>query len=120
MIERLKELVNKNDRLVQKGNRIDEVVLVGVGSETYRVTIRRGAIDSVEKGPFVMPSYTFGIFAPKEEWELFWSPTPPPGSHDLFALLKRRKLRLEGDLHCFMANLFYFKEVFASLRAREV
>jgi hypothetical protein len=28
-------------------------------------------------------------------------------------------LRVEGDLHPFMANLLYFKEVLASLRSAE-
>ena len=32
------------------------------------------------------------------------------------ALVKRRALRVEGDLHPFMANLLYFKDVMAALR----
>ena len=33
------------------------------------------------------------------------------------ALIKRRVLRAEGDLQIFMANLRYFKEALAKLRA---
>lgn len=120
MLDRLNKLVNEDARLVQKGRFVSVVMMVGVGPDLYRVTIDRGQVADVERGPFVMPSYTFGLHAPHEDWERFWSATPPPGWHDLFALLKRRKLRLEGDLHTFMANLFYFKGVMASLRAREV
>ena len=57
--------------------------------------------------------------ASQETWSQFWLPVPPPGSHDLFALIKRRALRVEGNLHPFMANLFYFKGVMAKLRTSE-
>jgi hypothetical protein len=72
---------------------------------------------SVVRGPFVMPSSSFALRAPEEEWQKFWSPRPPPGSNDLMALIKRRVLRAEGDLQIFMANLRYFKEALAKLRA---
>ena len=40
-------------------------------------------------------------------------PMPRPGWHDLLALTKRGEAALEGDLHPFMANLQYFKDVLA-------
>ena len=43
---------------------------------------------------------------------------PPPGFHDLIAMLKMRALRIEGDQHPFMANLRYFKDLLALPRAR--
>src|ERR1035438_7742058 len=48
---------------------------------------------------------TRSLRAPEEEWTKFWSRRPPPGSNDLMALIKRRVLKAEGDLHVFMANL---------------
>ena len=75
---------------------------------------------SVARGPFVMPSSSFALRAPEEEWRKFWSRRPPPGSNDVMALIKRRVLRAEGDLHIFMANLRYFKEALAKLRAENV
>ena len=41
----------------------------------------------------------------------------PPGSNDLLALVRRRALKTEGNLQIFMANLRYFKEALAKLRA---
>ena len=38
------------------------------------------------------------------------------GNHDLFALIRFKRLSVEGDMHPFMSNLFYFKGVLASLR----
>ena len=90
--------------------------LLEAGDDAFRVRIVDGRVASVERGPFVMPSAAFRLSAPAEDWALFLRPVPPPGSHDLFALLKRDALRLEGDLHPFMSNLMYFKRLLASLR----
>jgi hypothetical protein len=55
--------------------------------------------------------------ASEEEWSAFWCAKPQPGHHDLMALIKRRTLKVEGNLHIFMANLRYFKEALVKLRA---
>ena len=47
------------------------------------------------------------------------SPHPPPGFTDIFALQRKKLLRMEGNLQPLMANLLYFKDVLASLRGRE-
>jgi hypothetical protein len=117
-MEKLAALVNADERLVQRGRYVDTRFLVEVGDTAWLIAIRSGRIAAVERGPFVMPSWVFALRAPREAWERFWQPQPPPGWHDLFALLKRRALRIEGDLHPFMANLLYFKDVLASLRPR--
>ncbi len=118
-MERLAELVNADDRLVWKGRFIDTSFLLEIGETAYLIKVAEGRIASVRRGPFVMPSWDFALRASRETWERFWLPLPPPGWHDLFALVKRRALTIEGDLHPFMANLLYFKEVMASLRPRE-
>ena len=90
--------------------------LLEAGDAAFRVRIVDGQVASVERGPFVMPSAAFKLSAPAEDWAQFLQPVPPPGSHDLFALLRRGALRLDGDLHPFMSNLMYFKRLLASLR----
>lgn len=118
-MEQLPQLVNANERLVWRGRFIDTTFLVEVGETSYLIKVAAGRIASVTRGPFVMPSWTFALRASQEAWEQFWLPDPPPGFHDLFALIKRRALRVEGDLHPFMSNLLYFKGVMAALRPRE-
>ena len=55
---------------------------------------------------------------PREKaWATFWQPIPPPGFHDLIAMLKTGALKLEGDQHPFFANLRYFKELLALPRS---
>ena len=118
-MELLEKLVNADERLVWKGRYVDTSFLVEVGDTSYLVKVSEGRIASVRRGPFVMPSWTFALRASQETWNQFWLPVPPPGSNDLFALIKRRVLRVEGDVHPFMANLLYFKGVMAALRPRE-
>jgi hypothetical protein len=117
MIETLKQRVNDDAGLVRRGRFLTTTFLLEVGATAWLVAIYQGKILSVTRGPFVMPSPSFSLRAAAGEWEKFWSSRPPPGSNDLLALIKRRVLKTEGDLHIFMANLRYFKEALAKLRA---
>jgi hypothetical protein len=117
MIETLKARVNGDAALVRRGRYLTTTFLLEVGQTAWLISIFEGRIASVTSGPFVMPSSSFTLRAPEEEWKKFWSPRPPPGANDLMALIKRRVLKAEGDLHVFMANLRYFKEALAKLRA---
>ncbi len=116
MIERIPDLVNADADLVRRGRFLSTTFLIKIGDKGYLVKIIEGRIVSVTPGPFVTPNYSFALRAPRDEWELFWTKLPPPGHHDIFALFKRGKLTIEGDLQPFMANLLYIKDVLASPR----
>ncbi len=118
-MELLPQLVNANERLVWRGRFVDTTFLVEIGDTPYLIQVSAGRIAGVRRGPFVMPSWTFALRASQESWEKFWLPVPPAGFHDVFALARRRLLRIEGHLHPFMSNLLYFKGVLAALRPRE-
>jgi hypothetical protein len=115
-VESLPALVDADARLVHRGRWLTVTFLLEVGEDSYLVDVVEGRIASVRTGPFVMPSWRFALRAAAPDWSAFWSASPPAGSHDLFALLKRRALRLEGDLQPFMANLQWFKDTLALLR----
>ena len=119
MIEKIADLVNSDSNRVRRGRFLSTTFLMEVGDQGYLVKIIEGRIVSITPGPFVTPNYSFALRAPRDEWERFWKKVPAPGHNDIFALFKRGKLRIEGDLHPFMANLLYFKGVLASMRARE-
>lgn len=119
-MEQLMQRVNANDRLVWRGRFVDTTFLVEVGDIPWLVKISAGRVVSVTRGPLLMPAWTFALRASRETWEQYWQAFPAPGFHDLFALLKRRALRMEGNLHPLMSNLLYFKDVMAALRPSEV
>ena len=116
MIETLGQRVNGDEALVRRGRFLTTTSLLEVGPTAWLISIFEGRVVSVVRGPFVMPSSSFALRAPEEEWQKFWANRPPPGSNDLMALIKRRVLKAEGDLQVFMANLRYFKEALAKLR----
>lgn len=119
-MEKLAQLVNANERLVWRGRYVDTDFLVEVGDAAWLIKISAGRITAMTRVARVMPSWSFALRASRETWEQFWLAVPPPGYHDLMAMLKYRKLRIEGDLHPFMSNLLYFKDVMAALRPSEV
>ena len=116
MIETLQARVNDDQGLVRRGRYLTTTFLLEVGPASWLISIFEGRIVSVTSGPFVMPSSSFALRAPEEEWQKFWSKRPPPGSNDLLALIKRRALKAEGNLQVFMSHLRYFKEALAKLR----
>lgn len=117
-IERLAALANDDPWLVQRGRYVDTTLLLGVGADSYLVSIRRGRVEAIKPGPLVMPRWTFALRGAAEAWVTFWQPLPPPGFHDLIAMVKASALALEGDQHPFFANLRYFKELLALPREK--
>jgi hypothetical protein len=115
-MEQLAQLVNADDRLVWRGRYLDTTFLVEAGDASWLVKISEGRITSVTRVGPVMPSWTFALRASRETWMEFWRPVPRPGFQDLMAMVKKRTLRVEGNLYPFMSNLLYFKGVMASLR----
>jgi hypothetical protein len=116
MLEHLAELVNADANLVRRGRFVNTTFMIGIDETDYLVRIAEGRVASVTPGPFITPHYSFALRAPREAWQKFWQPLPPLGFTDIFALVKNKRLRIEGDLHPLMANLLYFKDVLASLR----
>ena len=114
----LPQLANNDRELLRRGRFLDVTFLLKVGASDYLVRIHRGRIEAMQRGPHAEPRWTFALAASAAAWRTFWQPVPPPGAHDLIAMLKTGALRLEGDLHPFMANLRYFKELLALPRAR--
>jgi pimeloyl-ACP methyl ester carboxylesterase len=120
MIDRIPELVNADADLVRRGRHLSTTFMLGVGDQGYLIKIVEGRVVSASPGPFVTPNYSFALRAPRDEWEKFWSVAQQPGFNDIFALFKRGKLVIEGDLHPLMSNLLYFKDLLAKPRALNV
>ena len=108
--------VNARDRLVWRGRHLTTTFLLQVGDQGFLVHIAEGRLASVRTGPFVLADWAFALRAPAKAWSQFWSPLPPPGFHDIMAMLKLGHLTIEGDLYPLMSNLLYFKDVLAAVR----
>ena len=114
MLENLAARVNADSNLLRRGKHVNTSFLIAIDAADHIVRVEHGRIASVTPGPFITPNYAFALRASHEAWEKLWSPTPIPGYTDIFALVKKKLLRIEGDLHPFMSNLLYFKGVIAA------
>lgn len=118
-IQLLSERVNSDAWLVHRGRYLSVRFLLASGDDHYVIETHKGRIDSIERGPFVMSRWTFALKAAPEAWQKFSIALPAPRFHDLMAMIRFKSLVVEGDQHPFMANLLYFKDVFAKLRPQE-
>ena len=116
MLDSLAAHVNADEKLIRRGRFVDTTFLIAVDDADTLVRVVEGRIASVTPGPFITPNYSFALRAPREVWQKFWQPLPPLGFTDVFALVKQKLMRIEGDIHPFMANLLYFKDVLAAPR----
>ena len=117
-----KSLIDDNEKRNQlsiMAQYLNTSFMISTIESEYLVNIEKGVVKNVEEGPFVMPSYVFKLTAPKNEWIKFLQHIPEPGSHDIIAMLRRKVLKFEGDLHPLMSHLLYFKLLLASLRPAE-
>jgi hypothetical protein len=112
----LPERVSGDAALLRRGRFLDTICQLDIGADTVLLRIIDGRIAETRRGPFVTPSAAFAISGEAAVWRRFLAADPPPGDHDLLAFVKRKELRLTGDLHPLMSHLLYFKGVFAHLR----
>lgn len=106
-------MLDQHPALVHRGRFLDCDYLLGPLSRPFHVAIRAGRIVDLTPAPVLMRSWRFAYRATPGAWAEFWQPMPRPGWHDLLSLTKRGEAVLEGDLHPFIANLQYFKDVLA-------
>ena len=95
-VEGIAASANADAWLVHRGRFLDVTFLLGVGDTSYLVRIHRGRVEAIAKGPFVMPRWTFSLEASEAAWRTFWQPVPPPGCHDLIAMIKTRRPGARG------------------------
>ena len=116
MIDKIASLVNADAKLIHRGRFVDTTFMIAIDDTYYLLRIQEGRVSKVTPGPFITPDYSFALRASRAVWEKFWQPLPPLGFTDIFALVKQKLMRVEGDIHPFMANLLYFKDVIAAPR----
>jgi hypothetical protein len=112
----LPQRVNGNAVLLRRGCHLNTICQLDIGDASVLLRVVDGRIADIQRNPSVMPSADFAIIGEPAVWRRFLAANPPPGDHDLFAFLKRRELRVVGDLHPLMSHLLYWKGVLAQLR----
>jgi hypothetical protein len=106
-------LLDQTPALIARGRFLDCECLLGPTGHPFHASIRQGRIVDLTPAPVLMRSWRFSYRASLAALAEHWQAMPRPGFHDLLALTKRGDAVLEGDLHPFIANLQYFKDVLA-------
>ena len=109
-------IVNANQKLVDNGKRLNLSFTFGYGNDDYLFEINNGRILSINRRDLQTKSGIFKIHADIKSWQKHWLTIPPRDYHDIFAMLAKKIIILEGDLTPFIQNLQYFKDLIASNR----
>ncbi|MFC3338860.1 hypothetical protein [Paracandidimonas soli] len=92
--------------------------MVGIGGRRLLLKIENGAVASIDNLASLRPlaAWDFSVTADADAWLRFWEAIPAAGWHDIFALARHGRMRIEGNLHPFMAHLQFVKDLLASPR----
>ena len=107
---------NSNKRLVEKGRWVNLTFTFGIGKNDYLFEIIEGKVISSTKRTVLTKSGIFKIHGERDAWEKHWLNIPPRNYHDIFAMLAKKLIIIDGNLTPFMQNLQYFKDLIASNR----
>jgi hypothetical protein len=116
MLDKIAERVNGNAELLRRGRFVNTTFLIAIDETEHLVRIAEGRVVEIKRAPAITPNFSFALRARAQVWQKFWQSPPPVGFNDIFALVKQKVMRVEGDLHPFMSNLLYFKDVIAAPR----
>ena len=116
LIKNLKKSVNNNSALISKGKWVNLKFTLGVSDKDFIFEISFGKIVSIEKRTVDTKTGLFKIAASLDSWQKHWLNIPPRDYHDLFAMLSKKIVKIEGNILPLMQNLQYFKDLIASNR----
>lgn len=109
MIEKLQELVNADAALVHRARWLTADMMLEIGDTRHLVKIREGRIVDVSRFPLLAMPFDFAIIGTEDAWHEFWQPVPKPRHHDIMALIREGKMRIEGNLELMMAHFLTLK-----------
>lgn len=98
--------------LARRAARLRVCCRLRIGALETLLAIEAG-VPSLRRPHPAMNSVDFTVAADAATWQRHWERPPAPGWHDLLALCKVGRMRVDGDLHPLMSHLQYFKDLFA-------
>ena len=115
-LTKLDSHVNADPLLVHRGRWVDLTFTLGVGETDYLITINQGKITKITERKLQTKSGQFSIRAGVPSWRKHWQKTPQRDYHDIFAMLAKGLVTIDGDLVPLMQNLQYFKDLISKNR----
>jgi len=116
MLDQMAALANADGRHVARGQHLSLAFKLDCGERYWLIDIENGTVAGIRPGPVMMPDFRFVIRCAEDHWREHWQARPRPGWQDIFGMQRHHGLTIEGDLHPFIANLFWFKDLLAMPR----
>ena len=110
--------VNGDPALVHRGRWINLTFTLGIEDIDYLITLQKGKIVNITQRKLQTITGQFSIRADESSWRKHWQKIPQRDYHDLFAMLAKDIVNIDGDLVPLMQNLQYFKDVISKNRER--
>ena len=108
--------VNGDPALVHRGRWINLTFTLGIGDIDYLITIQKGKIVNITQRKLQTTAGVFSIRADAQSWRKHWQKIPQRDYHDIFAMLAKKLVDIDGDLLPLMQNLQYFKDLISKNR----
>lgn len=118
-IHSLKTRLDDTPHLHRIGALFSDTILLKVDGDEFFLVFEKGRIARIVEGPSKKTPYKFGILTDADALRQFWTATPAPGFHDIFAMVKIGRAEIVGDMLLLVKNLRFFKEVLALPRAKK-
>jgi hypothetical protein len=118
-LNNMQQRVNDDSALVHRGRFVTLTFTLGIGETDYLIDIAAGKITHIRQRHLPTDSGVFAIRASSDSWHRHWQPVPPRDYHDIFAMLAKDNISIDGHLTPLMQNLQYFKDVIASIRQHD-
>ena len=108
--------VNGDPALVHRGRWVNLTFTLGIEDIDYLITIQKGKIINIRQRRLQTTAGRFSIRADAPSWRKHWQKIPQRDYHDLFAMLAKDIVNIDGDLVPLMQNLQYFKNLISKNR----
>ena len=108
--------VNADPALVHRGRWVNLTFTLGIDDIDYLITIQKGKIVKITKRKLQTMAGRFSIRADAQSWHQHWQKIPQRDYHDIFAMLAKDIINIDGDLVPLMQNLQYFKDLISKNR----
>jgi len=107
----LMEKVNADPALIRRGVCYNTEFKLMFGEDNLLFRIEDGRITELLTNTADLPADGFILTGDRQTWNKFREQFPPPGYHDIFALLEYGHLKLHGDAMPLLSNILYIKGV---------
>lgn len=101
------EAVNRDRAMEYMRHFMDADFVIGFGDTEYLVSVRDGNVERVSDQWTIQDTWDFTLRGPRESWEKFIEPVPPPMYNDIWAMAHplHGRLRMEGNVKVLWQHL---------------